>query len=390
MLPRLAALNLLQRGFHIRAARENDLPIIAALTRAQERRHAGALGAPHYPSLRKAIAEARLHVGVLEGVGVVGHVEYYRRQDGWQTIYSLAVDPRYEGLSIGRNLLYSVECPIRLKCPQAVNGGDANPANAFYQRMGLCLTGTDATRKGKALNVWTLPILPVLVQGNNREMPRIARESGWAYGTRDAEKPRDWCYQVDLEFSEDWRAFDWQSYIAHIQAWKPFAALALDYFEKAQLPTLLQQISDLKAAGVMRVLVCPKFDGAVQDIPADCIVALSVPSSYAGFVPDFNELKGRKVHLLGGSPPKWFGSRRKSSSATGWISGLQGAGAQVISVDGNAHTGAAEQGGIWKSGVWDFKERPLNLYRFMTLSGRNILTDLHHSSRHEQLSLFAS
>lgn len=379
---------LLDQGFYIRHATDADIPAVAALIRAQEQRVAGSLGAPHYPSLRLAAREQRLHVAEMNGAGVVGYVEYYRRRDGTQTVYGLAVGARYEGIGVGRNLLYSVECPIRLKCPQKVNGVDPNPANRFYDRAGLRLTGTDTTRGGKALNVWELPILPILVQGNNAEIPRIARESGWAYGTRAAEQPRDWAYQVDLEFTPDWRAFDWQTYLTQIRAWKPVAALALDYFEPAQLPTLLAQIDDLKMAGVLRVLVCPKFDGALAGIPADCIVAVSVPSTYAGFVPDFAELHERKVHLLGGSPPKWFGSRRSRNSATGIIAALQGAGAKVVSVDGNAHTQAAERGGIWSGGVWDFSARPLDMYGFMVTSGRNIRRDLHASAGTRQQALW--
>lgn len=79
-LPRLSSLNLLQRGFRIRRATDADVPAVTALIRAQERRFAGSLGAPHYPSLRKAAAKKRLHVAELDGVGVVGAVEYWRRE----------------------------------------------------------------------------------------------------------------------------------------------------------------------------------------------------------------------------------------------------------------------------------------------------------------------
>lgn len=375
--------NLLERGFQIRYATDVDVPSVVALIRAQEKRFAGSLGAPHYPSLRKAVTEKRLHVAELNDVGIVGYVEYWRRRDGVQTIYGLATDPRFEGLGIGRNLLYSVECPIRLKCPQLVNVDKANPANAFYAKAGLKLSGIDATRGGKTLNIWTLNILPVLIQGGNPKIPELARATGWAYGTRSSEKPRDWCYQVDLKFSEDWRAFNWAQYLNKVQRWKPVAALALDYFEPEQLPTLLTQIEDLKAVGVLRVLVCPKFDGAVKDIPLDCVVAVSVPSTYAGFVPDFTELKGRKVHLLGGSPPKWFGSKRGQKNRVGIIEKIRHGGGKVISVDGNAHTKVAALGGIWLEGRWFFKVKPLDLYEFARRSGLNILEDLHKYSNGE-------
>lgn len=387
-------MTLLNHGFCVRLGTPADVDTCDRIARQQEQRQRSALGWVRKSDYRT------FHVAMFDG-RVVGFVLYHtptRGSDfGFQVIHTLAVMPEYEGMGIGRNLLYSVEHPVRLRCPQTVNGGEHNPANAFYANAGMTLIGVETEYRGgmkkgqvraNSLNVWERYILPVLVQGNNAEMPRVARESGWAYGTRAAEKPRDWAYQVDLEFSEDWRAFDWDGYMAKVRAWKPVAALALDYFERAQLPTLLAQIADLKAAGVLRVLVCPKFHGAVADIPADCIVAISVPSTYAGFVPDFAELRGRKVHLLGGSPPKWFGSRRSRNSATGYIAALQGAGARVISVDGNAHTGAAEQGGVWQGGVWDFKTTPLDLYGFMVTSGRNIGRDLHQSAEVRQEALW--
>jgi GNAT superfamily N-acetyltransferase len=374
-------MSLLDAGFHIRLGTVDDMDVLLGILRQQERLHKGCLGFPPPRAFRDALEDRRVHVALLAD-RIVGLVEYWRRRDGIQTIYHLAVLPEAEGDGVGRNLLYSVECPIRLKCPQVVNKDEENPANKFYAHAGLICTSND-----ERLNTWELPILPILVQGTNREMPRIARETGWAYGVRAIEKPRDWCFQVDLEFSEDWRSFDWQTYIEQIRAWKPVAALALDYFEPAQLPTLLAQIDDLRAAGVMRVLVCPKFHGAVKDIPTDCIVAISIPSSYAGFVPHFSELRGRKVHLLGGSPPKWFGSQRSQNNATGYIAAVQGAGATIISVDGNAHTARAEQGAIWRDCVWDFSAAPVDLYGFMVESGNNIRRDLHKSASVQQLSM---
>lgn len=385
MLPRLASGNLLERGFRIRPATDSDVPVIARLIRAQEKAHAGSLGGVHYPSLRESVRRGWVHVALF-GDEIVGSVEYYRRQDGWQTVYQLATDPRYEGLGTGRNLLYSVECPIRLKCPVTVNGDSTNPANGFYQRAGMRLAGTTATAKGKALNVWELPILPILVQGNNRQMPDVARRSGWAYGVRNIERARDWCYQLDI----DWTDVQWWDYLNLIARLRPFAALVPDYEHPRQRRTMLNRIEHLKALGVMRVLVCPKFDSAVADIPADCVVAVSIPSTYAGFVPDYRELRGRRVHLLGGSPPKWFGARSRQQSATGYIAGMVGAGVTVISVDGNAHTGAAEGGILWHDHRWIKPDEPVDLYDFSIRSGRAILADLHQVSTQQQLSLFAA
>src|SRR5690606_2285447 len=380
-------MNLLDYSVQIHPAFESDLSDIVSLIRNQEKRYAGSLGQPHHASIRKSIQDQHLLIARING-NMVGFVEYYPRSDGWNTVYSGAVGAHWEGMGIGRNLLYSVPPPIPLKRPQFVNGNFPNPATQFYLNAGMKIVGTDLTRSGKLLNVFQLPILAVLVQGSNREIPRVARESGWAYGSRTAETPRDYPFQLDLEFNENWREFDWNDYMDCVCKYRPVVALALDYFEPDQLPTLLAQITDLKNAGVLRVLVCPKFHGAVKDIPPSCTVAVSVPSKYAGFLPRFEELSGRKVHLLGGTPPKWFGSKRYGRADTGLISAINGAGGRVVSVDGNAHTGVAEQGGIWIDKVWDFSRKPLDLYSFAIESGRNIVSDLHSATTTKQLALF--
>jgi GNAT superfamily N-acetyltransferase len=337
------------------------------------------------------------HVGEIGGQ-IVGFVLFHTAVKGddvgYTVVKALAVDLRYEGLGIGRNLLYSVECPIRLRCPQRINVSEPNPANPFYANAGLRMTGTETVYRGgdrkgdtrpNPLNVWELPILPILVQGNNRQMPDVARRSGWAYGVRATEKPRDYCLQVDIE----WRDYSWTEYVRKIEAWKPFAALVPDYEHPRQRRTMLNRIEHLKALGVMRVLVCPKFDGAVADIPADCVVAVSIPSSYAGFVPDYRELRGRRVHLLGGTPSAWVGGTRDTK--TGYIAGITGAGAKVISADGNSHFMMAQEFGKFRHGnEWVKDRRTMDIYQMTVRSGRAILADLHQVSGQSQLSLFAA
>ena len=88
-----------------------------------------------------------------------------------------------------------------------------------------------------------------------------------------------------------------------------------------------------------RIAVCPKFAGAVADIPADCLVAVSVPSSYAGFVPELTELRGRRVHLLGGNP----------QAQADLVTRLGGA---VVSADYNVHERNAQNGMIFDYGRW--------------------------------------
>ena len=89
-------------------------------------------------------------------------------------------------------------------------------------------------------------------------------------------------------------------------------------------------------------MVCPKFPGAVDDIPDWCLVAVSVPTKYGGFLPSPDELRGRRVHLLGGSPQTQMRMAREYA----------GQGIVVSSVDGNMPAKVARFGDVWAAGKW--------------------------------------
>lgn len=317
-------------------------------------------------SLREAAARHSLHIALLDGE-IAGFCSFRQCRDGWQTIYELAVKREAHGLGIGRALLYSVPAPIRLKTTV-----DNARANRFYSNAGMKLVETIQGRK-RPLNVYHLRLLSILVQGNNQEMPRVARDSGMAYGTRHVETPRDWPFMVDIH----WKRYDWADYMQKVCAWKPVQAMVADYEHPSQRRQLYQQIKDLRAAGVLRVMVCPKFAGAVAHIPSWCVIAVSVPSEYAGFVPPLDELKGRRIHLLGGSPVK----QRE------WLTRLNSVG-RVISLDGNAHTGAAAKGVYWLNGKWQTDRETFNLYDLAVLSGRNIRDMMSEVTMYKQPGLW--
>ena len=334
------------------------------------------------PALVTACGKRELYVATIDerAVGFAYWHKVTRGENaGWNVLYDIAVDRSYQHLGIGRALLYAVPTPVRLKCPAGF------ASNAFYVHAGMTCAGQALTRGGKALNVYERRILTILCAGNNRKFPAVARASGMAYGTRHDDTPRDWPYMVDV----NWRAYDWNDYLLKIQAWRPVMALTPDY--ETRNPALLRmQIACLKALGVLRVAVCPKFDGAVADIPHECIVAVSVPTNYAGFVPHAEELRGRDVHLLGGSPVQWLGQtgRGRGKSATGIISAINSAGARVISADGNSHTDTASSGGYWLGGRWQFDREPFTYYELCNLSGRNITTAVERAATVRQYHLW--
>jgi GNAT superfamily N-acetyltransferase len=293
------------------------------------------LGFVNKTALFDSVLKGFVNVARLRSGEVVGFVEYNETtrgvNKGYSVIYHLAVDRAWLHRGIGRLLVYSVPAPLRLKVTAD------NPAHTFYERIGLKCISTESGRK-RPLHVYEMNLLCVHVQGNNRRFPKIAAAAGMAYGTRHTEKARGKPFMLDI----DWQGYDWREYMEQVNAYQPVCAMAADYERPDQRRQLYQQIRDLKAAGVLRVMVAPKFVGAVAHIPSWCVVALSVPSQYAGWLPDVEELRGRRVHLLGGSP----------RLVRDLLPKLRAVGARVLSYDYNAHDRAAQSGVIWRDGQW--------------------------------------
>lgn len=300
---------------------------------------------------------------------VVGLVRFHARRDGWQTIYDLAVDKTARCVGIGRALLYAVPEPVRLLCTQ-----DNAVANCFYANAGMTLAGTQQGKK-QLLNIWERGVLSIFVMGGKFEAPAIARQSGMAYGTRHDMTPCDWPFMVDIK----WDDYDWQDYMHKICSWHPVQAMCADYEHPSQRRELYRQIRDLRAAGVLRVKVCPKFNGATEHVPSWCICAFSVPSGYAGFIPPDAEFAGRRWHLLGGTPQK----------QVDWITKIAGHGGRVISIDGNSHETAAKRGSSFDGSRWVRKPTEKADYiGTMIHSGRNISSAMNTASGHKQLSIW--
>lgn len=301
---------------------------------------------------------------------VAGFVRWHARRNGWNTIYDLAVSADLVYLGVGRALLYSVPCPMRLKCTT-----DNTTANRFYQNAGMHLKEVEKGIK-RNLNVWEMNILCALVFGGNKQAPDWARLSGMAYGVQNEDSANAWPFMLDIH----WKRYNWQAYMKLVHTYHPVMAMAADYEYPSQRRELYYQIRALKEAGVLRVMVCPKFNGAVKHIPSWCIIAVSVPSQYAGFLPDdLHEYTGRKVHLLGGTP----------QAQIDLITKLHGVGASVISLDGNSHETAAKKGSHFESGRWQRKARQTADYEHTIItSGKNIVSEANQAAQFKQHSLF--
>ncbi len=353
--------NLKDRRFFIRLATLDDKADIVKIWRADT----DMLGGVQFAALNRNIANNTVHVAIADD-RIIGFVDYYARQDSWQTIYHIAVDADYRGLRVGAMLLYSVPCPIRLKVT-----GDNQKAIAFYEHNHLTKTKTEYTKSGRSLYTYELNTLFIQCAGGNPRYPAICKNVGIAYGSRHDGTIYDYPVMIDI----NWRDYDWSKYMAIIKHHKPIMAMVADYESKDQYWQMRKQVHQLKYNGILRVMVCPKFDGALDDIPDDCIIALSIPSSYAGYLPDFSKLTGRRVHLLGGSVVKQRAIIKK----------LRGHGAIVVSVDGNGHTKTTNM--MWGGGKWQKNNNHVPFFEMVEHSAKTIAKTLNTSAQYRQLKL---
>lgn len=129
---------------YIRYGTEADIPAIKAIANQHKRE----LGFVNSAALHTAMNRYEVYVAEYMGQ-VVGFVNWHKRRDQWSTVYEVAVHKGYAGQSIGRTLVEAVPAPRRLKCTQD------NPANGFYECLGMELVRTEQGRK-RPLNVWEL------------------------------------------------------------------------------------------------------------------------------------------------------------------------------------------------------------------------------------------
>jgi len=121
----------------IRWAVEGDLPAIKKIANQYKTE----LGFVMLQSLRRAITKNELYVAEY-GQRVVGFCNWHRCQDGWTTIYEVAVDKTRRGEQIGRALVETVPLPRRLKCTR-----DNDRANRFYKHIGGEIVALEQGRK---------------------------------------------------------------------------------------------------------------------------------------------------------------------------------------------------------------------------------------------------
>lgn len=353
----------------IRTATPDDIPAIKRIADANRRE----LGFVMRPALEESQARGELLVSEVDStlVGFVNYRTLSRVRVGWRSVYEICVSQDHRGKGIGGALLDAVPRPLRLKCPIDL------PSNAFYQAYGLINVWTEQPDDKRPLNIWQSQPDIIYCAGGNRALAKIAIESGMLYGTRHDDTPAFKPHFVDI----NWKRYDWRDYLSKIAQWKPVMAMVNDYEYPSQRGAMLRRACQLVELGVQRVMVCPKFPGAVAHIPEWCLVAISVPSQYAGFLPDITELTGRRTHLLGGNPQNQMELTRR----------YRGAGITVSSVDGNAIQRSALMGVIFTNGRWwrpVVKDATAHLEPTFKASARNLMTAWRQHGAAAQLPLF--
>lgn len=200
---------------------------------------------------------------------------------------------------------------------------------------------------------------PVLIgcRGGDPDAPRLLKAEGWRYGFRSDATPYARPYFVDIK----WEDYVWEKHLAIIEKWKPEVAMVADYEWPGQYSEMLTQVRDISSLGV-RPMVCPKFMDAVADIPAHCIVAVSVPTDYAGFLPKPKEVKGRDLHLLGGHPDQ-FAFLIKTYHQS-----------NVVSLDCSAIFQKAQFGAFWsaRGNTWRYVKHRFSTHALTRMSARQV------------------
>ncbi|HJR79993.1 MAG TPA: DUF6610 family protein [Anaerolineales bacterium] len=186
--------------------------------------------------------------------------------------------------------------------------------------------------------------------GGGKVLADIAIEEGFLYGARsdDArEFPR--CNGlIDI----NWKNYDWGRHLETVEKHRPKYAVAPDIEKNDDLDKTLSLASSLEYL-CDRVIIVPKNNNLLHHIPKKYVIGISVPTSYSGFIPNPDDLTGRDVHLLGGSP-----KQQKML----WMQ-YQSLKISVISLDVNCHNKVSSFGKYWDGKRW-FREGKYSLDKY--------------------------
>lgn len=170
--------------------------------------------------------------------------------------------------------------------------------------------------------------------GKNQRFEAVAHAAGFRIGVQLPNIVYHPVYFAD----QDWKKPDRGVYMRALAEHRPHMATVLDLEREAQFQEVLSWAEDA-AAYVERVLIIPKYSGAVDSLPRviggkPVILAYSVPTAFGGTEVPAWEFYGWPVHLLGGSPHRQMEIARYL---------------HVVSADGNMANKMAHRGRFWST-----------------------------------------
>ncbi len=138
--------------------------------------------------------------------------------------------------------------------------------------------------------------------GQNRRLMQIAYEEGYLLGIRS--DLLDFGYPISF-VDIDYRRPDFPSHLEIVKKHRPKYATVPDLSEtvtsEVDVMRAISQAEELSGYCEV-VLIVPKRSDQLSLIPSQYAIAYSVPTSYGGAKFGIWKLRGRRVHLLGGSP----------------------------------------------------------------------------------------
>lgn len=196
---------------------------------------------------------------------------------------------------------------------------------------------------------------------SGKRLVDIAIEEGFLYGARSDEIRRG--VHCNGMIDINWTNYDWNNHLEQTEIHFPKYAVVPDILKHRELPRILRLASIIEPH-CTRVIVVPKNHGLIKYIPERYVIGISVPTSYAGFIPPVVGLRGRDLHLLGGSPVQQRELWRYYRSM----------GIRVVSLDINCHSKASDYGSYWDGYKWnDTERRTIGKYEAFRKSCRGIV-----------------
>lgn len=179
-----------------------------------------------------------------------------------------------------------------------------------------------------------------------------AMRCGWQYGVRSTDlachTAEVWARHHPNFIDNNFHEYDHRRHLAVIAYWEPRYTTVRDIMTPAQCDAagiefysfgqIMEWAAELNEHAE-NVIVIPKTLDAIDKIPEQYMLGYSVPSTYGGTPLPTEAFKGRRVHLLGGSPAKQLGYWQKLKD-------------EVVSLDNNYLLNISRYGSVlWSDGI---------------------------------------